>query len=297
MSTSSSYTNTSFAVLGSNGAISPYVIEALSKHPGVKKLIVLSRPSSSKPANFPANAELIPVDYNDHVALVNVFTKHSTEVVVSTLSNTAILDAQQKAAKAAKEAGVKLFAPSEYGVVSVGLAGLGEGNPLASKDRFAEFLKSIELPYVRYFTGLWLRYVPWIIGYDDNQKVNIIGKGESPISCTAEEDAGGFIAHTLTTLPPSQLSNAHFRLEGERLTIRQIAQRLNKPINPVEAIPGPGSELRTILAKHCEIGAGSTGWDNGKQKENPKDSEEGAGSANKFWEGHVWKKLEEVVSL
>ncbi|KAF5338116.1 hypothetical protein D9758_015384 [Tetrapyrgos nigripes] len=295
MSTSSSsYTNTSFAVLGSNGAISPYVIDALSKHPGVKKLIVLSRPSSSQPANFPANAELIPVDYNDHAALVNVFTKHSTEVVVSTLPHTATFDAQQKAARAAKEAGVKFFVPSEYGSVTIGLA---EGNPLASKDRFAEFLKSIELPYVRYFTGLWLRYVPWIIGYDDNQKVNVIGKGESPISCTAEEDTCGFIAHTLTTLPPSQLSNAHFRLEGDRLTIRQIAQRLNKPINPVEVIPGPESELRTLVAKQYDTGAGSTGWDHGKQKENPKDSEEGAGSANKFWEGHVWKKLEDVVSL
>ncbi|KAK7460421.1 hypothetical protein VKT23_009141 [Stygiomarasmius scandens] len=294
------YTNTSFAVLGLNGNITPYIIDALSKHPGVKKLIVLSRPSSSasKPSSLPANVELIQVDYNDHAALIDIFKKNATDVVISTLSNAAIWDAQKKSALAAKEAGVKLFAPSEYGIVTIGLAGKGpRGNPLADKDEFAEYLKSIELPYARFFTGMWLRYAPWAIGYDANQKVNILGKGETPISFTAEEDTAGFIAHITTTLPLSKLSNAHFRLEGERLTIRQIAEKLDKPIEYVQAIPGSNSELRTAIVSQCEKGAGSTGWDHLKQEENPKDSEEGAGSANKLWEGHVWKKLEDVVKL
>ncbi|KAK7460418.1 hypothetical protein VKT23_009138 [Stygiomarasmius scandens] len=104
-----------------------------------------------------------------------------------------------------------------------------------------------------------------------------------------------FIAHVTTTLPLSRLSNSHFRLEGECLTIRQIAERLNKPIEYVQTIPGPNSEFRTAILGQCEKGAGSTGWDHLKQEENPRDSEEGAGSANKLWEGHVWKKLEDVV--
>ncbi|THU99929.1 hypothetical protein K435DRAFT_837493 [Dendrothele bispora CBS 962.96] len=291
------YTHTSFAVLGLNGNITPFIIDALSKHPGVKKLIVLSRPSSSTPPSLPANAEVIQVDYNDHAALVEIFKKNSTEVVISTLSNAAIWDAQKKSALAAKEAGVKLFVPSEYGIVTIGFAGKGAGNPFVDKDEFAEFLKSIELPYARFFTGMWLRYVPWAIGYDANQKVNILGKGETPISFTAEEDTAGFIAHVTTTLPLTRLSNAHFRLEGERLTTRQIADRLSKPFEYVQAIPGSNSELRTAIVGQCETGAGSTGWDRLKQEENRSDSEEGAGSANKLWEGHVWLKLEDVVQL
>ncbi|KAF5355329.1 hypothetical protein D9758_006053 [Tetrapyrgos nigripes] len=294
MSAPSASSNTSFAVLGANGAISPYIIDALSKHPGVKKLIVLSRPPSSKPSNLPADAELVSVDYDDHTALVNVFTKYSTDVVVSTPAN---FDTQKNAALAAKEAGVKLFVPSEFGSVTAGLAGLDMDNPQVTKDKFAEFLKSIELPYVRFFTGPWLQYVPWVVGYDANQKINTIGKGETPISFTAQEDVGGFVAHVLTTLPLSQLSNSILRLEGERLTVRQIAERFNKPLVYVEAIPGPMSEFRTLIASQCEQGAGSTGWDHIKQKENLRDSEEGAGSANKLWEGHVWKKVEDVVSF
>jgi len=49
-----------------------------------------------------------------------------------------------------------------------------------------------------------------------------------------------------------------------------------------------------VLQRAFEKGAGSTGWDFLKEIENPRDSENGAGSANKLWEGHVWKKLESL---
>jgi len=135
---STTYTNTSFAVLGSNGNIAPHIIDALSKHPGVKKLIVISRPSSKPPSpSLPSNAELVHVDYNDHAALVDIFRKNSTDVIVSAVSGAAILDAQKKAAVAAKEAGVKVFVPTEYGLVTIGFAGKGAGNLFAEKDEFA----------------------------------------------------------------------------------------------------------------------------------------------------------------
>jgi saccharopine dehydrogenase-like NADP-dependent oxidoreductase len=137
-SSTNTNTNTSFAVLGGNGTLSPFIINSLSKQPSVKKLIVLSRASSSsKPSasSLPANAELISVDYDDHTALVDIFKKYSTDVVISTLSHSASLDAQKKSAAAAKEAGVKLFVPSEYGLVTVGYA--GKGKPLSNKDEFA----------------------------------------------------------------------------------------------------------------------------------------------------------------
>ncbi|KAF5345742.1 hypothetical protein D9758_011870 [Tetrapyrgos nigripes] len=294
----STNTNSSFAVLGSNGTISPFIIDAFAKNPKVKKLIVVTRPSSKAPSSLPSNVESISVDYNNRSALVEVFKKHSTDVVVSTLSAEAILDAQKKAAVAAKEAGVKLFVPSEYGIVTTGFAGKGTpgtGNPLVDKDVFAEFLKSIDLPYARVFSSLWHQAIPFVVDYDTNQKVNIIGKGETPVSFTAQEDVGGFVSHVLTTVPLPQLSNAQLRLEGDCATLRQLADRFGQGHAFVETVPGP--IFREILLKQFESGAGSTGWDNGKQKENPKDSEEGAGSANKLWEGHVWKKLEDVVKF
>jgi glutamyl-tRNA reductase len=113
MSSASANTNTSFAVLGGNGALSPFVINSLSKDAGVKKLIILSR-TSSKSSSLPANAELVSVDYDNHTALVDIYKRYSTDVVISTLSPSASgLAAQKKSAAAAKEAGVKLFVPSE----------------------------------------------------------------------------------------------------------------------------------------------------------------------------------------
>ncbi|THV02270.1 NAD(P)-binding protein [Dendrothele bispora CBS 962.96] len=290
---SSSPTNTSFAVLGSNGKISPYIINALSKQAGVKKVIVLSRPSSSAP-DLPSNVELVHVDYNDHSALVELFKKHSTDIVISTLPDSAVTDAQKKSALAAKEAGAKLFVPVEYGFVTIGFAQKGEPKFWANKDEFAAFLKSIDLPYARVFTGIWNTVTGWFVGYNANQKVNIIGKGETPASFTAQEDVGGFIAHVTTTLPISRLAYANFRLEGDRLTLRQVAERFNKPIEFVDSTPEPMAQYRDILQRTVEAGAGSTGWDPVKEKENPADSDDGAGSANKLWEGHVWKKVDSL---
>ncbi|KAF5336639.1 hypothetical protein D9758_015946 [Tetrapyrgos nigripes] len=290
-----SNTNTSFAVLGSGGAgsISPFIVDALSEQPGVKKLNFASR-------SLPANAELVPVDYDDHSALVEIFKKYSIDVVVSTLPLPAVLDAQKKAAVAAKEAGVKLFVPSEYGFITFGLA--GTGNILSEKDEFTAFLTSIGLPYSLFFTGAWIRFIPFFIGYESNQKVNIVGKGETPVSFTAEEDLAvpsGFIAHVTTTLPQSRLSNAHFRIQNEHLTLCQLADRLQKPFVFTDYIPGqePYASLRAFLLSQFEAGTASTGWNHVEQRENPKDSDEAAGSANHLWEGYVWKKLEDIVGL
>lgn len=64
------------------------------------------------------------------------------------------LDQQEALANAAKAADVKLFAPSEYGVDAED----DVGGVLLTKKKFTEFLKEIDLPYVRIFTGLWTDY-------------------------------------------------------------------------------------------------------------------------------------------
>ncbi|KAE9406498.1 hypothetical protein BT96DRAFT_987350 [Gymnopus androsaceus JB14] len=292
-------TYTSFVVLGSGGSISPYIIDALSKEPDVKKLIVLSRSSSSSKPIPPSSskAEFLQVDYDDHASLVNIFRTHGTEVIVSTLPNAAV-NTQKKVALAAKEAGtVKLFFPTEYEVVTYGLGGKGEGW-LSEKDEIDDFLKSIDLPSARIFNGILMRWILWLNGYDANGKINILkDRGDAPISLTAEEDIGEFIAYVSTHLPPSQLANARFRLEGERLTTKEFASRLGKPIEYVDAIPGDDSEIRNTVAAKCELGAGSTGYNHELKKDNDVTGPEGAGSGNRLWPGHVWRKIEDVLEL
>ncbi|THU98083.1 hypothetical protein K435DRAFT_753303 [Dendrothele bispora CBS 962.96] len=294
-----SATYKSFAILGNNGSLSPWIIDALAKQPGVTTLIVLSRsapsPASSKP--LPSPAKLVQADYDNHDSLVQIFKEYTTDVVISTVGQTVITDTQKKAASAAKDAGVKLFFPSEYGVVTYGLGGKGQGF-MSEKDEFSDFLTLIELPYARVFTGIWLRWIPWLTGLDANGKINILkGKGDTPISTTAEEDISGFIAYVCTNLSPSELANARFRLEGERLTTKQIVSRLNKPLEYVDIIPGEASEVRTTVATECEHGAGSTGWNHDLNGDNDPNGPEGAGSGNRFWKGHVWKKIEDVLQL
>ncbi|KAE9406500.1 hypothetical protein BT96DRAFT_933987 [Gymnopus androsaceus JB14] len=238
-------TCTSFVVLGSSGSLSPYIIDALSKEPDLEAILLHQRkPSSCKSTK-----------YDDHASLIDIFRTHGTEVIVSTLPNAAVTDTQRKIALAAKETGtVKLFFPSEFGVVTYGLGGKGQGW-LSEKDEINDFLKSIDLPYARVFTGIWTRFIPWLTGYDANGNINIPkDKGDTPISFTAEEDTSDSIAYVSTHLPPSQLANARFRLEGERLTTKEIASRLGKPIEYMNAIPGEWSELR------CGWSRGSRQW-------------------------------------
>jgi hypothetical protein len=48
-------------------------------------------------------------------------------------------------------------------------------------------------------------------------KIVIQGQGDAPISTTSINDVARFAAHVLTALPPAQLENAKFRIEGDRV--------------------------------------------------------------------------------
>lgn len=65
-----------------------------------------------------------------------------------------VLDQQKILGRAAKTAGVKLFVPSEFGIDTESAT---EGVFLAKKN-LSEFLKEIDLPYVKIFNGLFIDY-------------------------------------------------------------------------------------------------------------------------------------------
>jgi hypothetical protein len=70
------------------------------------------------------------------------------DVVISTIAWTAI-DVQPKLAEAAKEAGVQLFIPSEFGGPTEGET---EGY-LGAKAKIHGQLKAIGIPYALFYTG------------------------------------------------------------------------------------------------------------------------------------------------
>ncbi|KIK53978.1 hypothetical protein GYMLUDRAFT_206986 [Collybiopsis luxurians FD-317 M1] len=284
------------------GGIGTHILRALLAVPSPTnpKVVILTRPESSKPLpqdlSASSSLQIIHVDYNNVQALIDVFKTNYVDIVLSTLARGG-LKAQFTLADAAKASGtVQLFVPSEWGSATEGAKERGEKSLFGAKDEFAEYLKSIQLPYTRIYTGFFLSNLPRIVGIDVNDCVNLIGKGETPFSTTSQADIGGFTAHVLTTLPLSSplLVNQSLRIEGDRLTFLDLARIFDKPIVSLpkgELVPGKNEDerhFRTFLQSEAEEGGASLGWNRLAGRE-----EEGlARNANGLWEGHVWEKVQ-----
>ena len=98
--------------------------------------------------------KVIPVDYSNREAIKNALTR--IDVVISTVPPTA-LDVQLGIAEAAKEAGVKLFVPSEFGGVTEGATEGVKG----SKARVQDQLKAVGIPYTLFYTGAYADFI-WV---------------------------------------------------------------------------------------------------------------------------------------
>ncbi|KAH7906320.1 hypothetical protein BJ138DRAFT_1175000 [Hygrophoropsis aurantiaca] len=224
-------------------------------------VLILTRPSST--AEFPSGAKVVHVEYSDESAVASALHENGIEVVVSTL-----------------------FVPSEFGMPTEGAT---EGH-LDHKANFAATLREMGLPSLRVYNGLFMHYIPMFL---------ILGKGKTPASFPAIENIGGFLAHVLTTFPPSKLHNAVFRLEGQRSTMSEISELYSdrNPAEYVESIPSdiPLHQVREYLQSLFELGACSTGWDPAKGKE--LEGDEVAGSANVHWKAHQWKTVKEVPNI
>ncbi|KAJ7723003.1 hypothetical protein DFH07DRAFT_759717 [Mycena maculata] len=275
----------SFAVVG-GGTIGLPILAALAEQ-GVS-VVLLARPESD-PKTVPDGVPIVRVDYADVAALAAAFTAHKVDVVLSTLTTYAV-GAQKPLVDAAKLAHVKLFVPSEYGMPTEGHGGL-----LGMKAEIAGYVKSVGIPSVRFYTGIFSEIVPWLVGYHEHGIVRIIGKGTAPVSFTAVPDIAGFVAHVLTTLPPAELEDRVFRLEGERLCMNDIGALLGTTVEQVESIGGDKGETQTYLLTVMDTGAGSTGWDPAKGADG--EGSDAAGSANALWPGHQWKSIKDVNKL
>ncbi|KAF9068976.1 hypothetical protein BDP27DRAFT_1223361 [Rhodocollybia butyracea] len=284
---------TSFALIGSSGYFGSFVVsafaQAVSRQPTI---IVLSRNPESK--KYPSGVKVVRVDdYEDVDAIAKIFVEHQIDAVVSTVGYAGIT-VQKRMADAAKKAGVKLFAPSEFGSPTDDAP--DEYPDFQEKDEVAKYIEAIGLPCARFYNGAFINSGLFsVTGVRVNGKVNVIGRGQSPVSFTLEEDVAGFVAYVLTSLTLNSLSNKIFRLEGDRASLVELANWYGKEVSHVEEIPGRRgpSEILSMLAKVFEAGACSTGWNFKLGRDG--EGEDAAGSANKIWQGHQWKAIRDVI--
>ncbi|KAF9071410.1 hypothetical protein BDP27DRAFT_1219090, partial [Rhodocollybia butyracea] len=242
----------------------------------------------------------LPIDFTDVSALTAIFKEQTIDVVISTLPFPEGQKAQFILADAAKAAGcVKLFVPSEWSSPTEGARDREEKNFWGLKDEFAEYLKSIELPFTRFYTGSFFSAVPWIGALDVSEDFHVIGKGDKLLSITSETDIGGYVAHVLTNYPLTspELVNRSLRIEGQSITLTEIAAIYGKRIvyvpdgGQITAVSAEEAYMKTELQTAAQDGHLSNGWDWKSWNYNP----ELAASANKLWPGHVWQTLESTV--
>ncbi|KAJ7464413.1 hypothetical protein FB451DRAFT_1489660, partial [Mycena latifolia] len=284
----------SFAIVG-GGTLGLPIVSALAAQQ--VSVILLSRPGAA-PKTVPSGVQVVKVDFTDALAVAAVFKEHKVDVVLSTL-NVMAAAAQKPLVEAARLAAVKMFAPSEYGFPTEGRTEASAYHQLLVhvlvSDAFPEDLKAAGIPSVRFYTGIFTDIVPWLIGYPEHGKVRIVGTGEASASFTSIVDIAGFVTHVLTALPPSEVENRIFRLEGERACFNDLAALFNTSVERVDRITGDAGDLKTGLMVLVESGVGSTGWDEATKSEG--EGSKAAGSANALWPGHQWKTIKEVHRL
>jgi hypothetical protein len=212
----SRYTN--FAVIGA-GTLGNYIVQQLLKDKAagtVKEVVVLSRQGSK--STVQGDAKVIQVDYSNDESIKHALT--GVDVAISTISGTAV-DVQVKIAVAAKEAGVKLFVPSEFGGVTV--EGQTEGR-FGAKANIQSQLKALGIPYAAFYTGLFADYI-WSPFFDldvTSGKVSVGGDGNKPITLTSRPDIARYVSYILTHLPAEQLKNRAFTIAGDNKTFSEI---------------------------------------------------------------------------
>ncbi|KAJ7580216.1 hypothetical protein C8J56DRAFT_277801 [Mycena floridula] len=237
-------TFTSFAVVGA-GSIGQSIAQSLSATGS--SVIVISR-SEVKSID---GVKTIVVDTSKAEAVTQILKQHNVEVVLSTLGSLGLVAVQKTVAEASKAAGVKLFVPSEYGIPSHGYS----DGFLKVKDDQLKYAQSLGLPTVAIYVGFFMGTLKYVTAFAVNGKVNIVGNETATGSFTAESDIAGFTAHILTTLPPSQLENKIFRIEGQHGSMLDVAKAFGTTVTISDPVPGPMSDFATFLQKRFAAGA------------------------------------------
>jgi len=239
---------TKFVVVGSGG-LGSFIIEQLLKDKAagaVKEVVVLTRQNSKTVVQ--GDAKVIWVDYSNVESIRHALT--GVDVVINAVSGRA-LDVQGRIAVAAKEAGVKLFVPSDFG-------GITEEQTEGFYGRKAKFkgqLKALGIPYANFYTGIFADSIwsPYLLLDVTSGKVSAGGDGNTTIPFTSRTDIARYVSYVLTHLPPEQLENRAFRIAGDNKTFNEVFKAYEEKIGKkVEVTYIPISELDARLAANPE---------------------------------------------
>lgn len=137
-------------------------------------------------------------------------------------------------------------------------------------------------------------YIPWLTGADSG-KFQIFGKGDQKATFTDPADIAGFTAYVVTHLPPSELSNKIFRIEGEHASLLDIAGHYGSKVIVEHVDEFPEDKFRTYLQELVNSGRGSVGYDAISGKELT--GEGAAGVSNVLWRNHSWKGIKDSLGL
>ncbi|KZV73973.1 NAD-P-binding protein [Peniophora sp. CONT] len=238
-----------FALAGV-GRIGTFIADELlnAKAAGiVDSVVVLTRDPSTHAAKslVERGATVKAISAYDDIVSVTAALM-GADCVISTISGAATM-LQPALATAAKEAGVRLFVPSEWAGVSAGkTSGIH-----APKAALLGHLDKLELPYTIFWTGLFADFV-WVPLLDldlSSGKVILGGDGNAPVSFTARTDIARYVVHALTTSSFEELTGKTFRIEGSRHSFNEIVSlyEAKHPGSKVEVQYTPLTELKSRI--------------------------------------------------
>lgn len=248
---------------GTSPTLGRSIIRAIQATSNINTPIILTRRSQSAPKTK-WNAPVRQVDYDNHISLVEALRGVHTVISVIKAIGPQWLTSQLNLLRAAQEAGVKRFAPSEFGL-----------GPL-SDDRIDAFTAKAEvwdacldsgLEVGRFVCGGFMNWLSlgYNFGDDDERKVEALagfddalfiwdiaaGKAEEPakddesspsITLTDIWDVGRFVAAACEL--ESGKWEAEMEMVGETITISEITQLIGKHL---------GRDLRVTKVSRAEL--------------------------------------------
>ena len=212
------------------------------------KPIVLTRKSGGSTTSVPDGVEIRPVDYTDHASLLQALKDVHTVISVLKVPGPEWLTYQVNLLHAAKEAGVKRFAPSEFenGPLMDGKVDLLGLKPTVWK----ECLES-GLECARFSGGMFMNYLAFgrDFGRDEKRKLDVLqgfedvpaiwdvagGVAEVPvkddgttpeITLTDIRDIGRFVA-AACTLPDGKWESS-MEMVGETINLDEVTRLIEE---------------------------------------------------------------------
>ncbi|CAB5394628.1 unnamed protein product [Rhizophagus irregularis] len=188
-------------IAGGTGKVGHFIAEAFLED-GSYRIKILRRKSNEEDSNEMARslaskgAEIVYVDYYKKDDLVKAL--QGTDVLISALNmdfvgGASYYDVQTPLLNAAKDASVKRFIPSEFGVKMKYRA-----NPLTdNKKLFRDSVEKSGLEYTYIYFGV-LQEEIFLCGFDiEEKKATFFGDGSKKIPTTSFSDFGKYIVESL----------------------------------------------------------------------------------------------------